>query len=52
MTKKAVGTITIDNEKNDDWIRSLPGYADEVAIIEAAAKPKKGRAKITKKKKS
>lgn len=51
MTKKTVGTITIDNERNDDWIRSLSGYADEVEIIEAAAKPKKLRLKVTKKKK-
>jgi len=30
-------TITINSEENDDWIRSLPGYADEVEITKAAA---------------
>jgi len=37
MKKKAVvGTITIDSEENDDWMKSLPGYADEVEIVETA----------------
>lgn len=29
-------TIVIDNEENDDWIRSLPGYKDEAEIIASA----------------
>jgi hypothetical protein len=29
-------TITIDTEENDDWMKALPGYQDEVAITEAA----------------
>ncbi len=30
-------TIVIDSEQNDDWMKSLPGYQDEVAIHEALA---------------
>lgn len=30
-------TITIDSEENDDWIKSLPGHQDEVAIHEQLA---------------
>lgn len=31
-------TIVIDSEKNDDWMKSLPGYKDEVKIHEELAK--------------
>lgn len=51
MKKKTVGTITIDNEYNDDWMKSLPGYQNEVEITESALREEKPTIKITKKKK-
>jgi len=36
--RKPTSTIVIDSEENDDWMKSLPGYQDEVAIHEALAK--------------
>jgi len=53
MTEKAVGTIVIDNELNDDWMKQLPGYQDEVAITEGLFKkePVKKKVKLTLKKK-
>lgn len=30
-------TITIDSEENDDWIKSLPGHQDEIAIHDLVA---------------
>lgn len=35
---KPVGVIVIDTEENDDWMKSLPGYADEVKIHQELAK--------------
>ena len=37
-------TIVIDSEEVDDWMKSLPGYKDEVKLHEQLAeqlKPKK-----------
>lgn len=31
-----VDTITIDNELNDDWMKTLPGYKGEIELIEQA----------------
>ena len=36
--RKPTGTIVIDSEENDDWMKSLPGYQDEVKIHEQLAK--------------
>ena len=33
---KKLPVVVIDNERNDDWMKALPGYADEVAITESA----------------
>ena len=33
---KKLPEIVINSERNDDWMKSLPGYQDEVAITEAA----------------
>lgn len=30
-------TIVIDTEENDDWMKSLPGYKDDLAIHEKLA---------------
>ncbi len=30
--------IVIDDEKNDDWMKSLPGYQNEVALHDELAK--------------
>lgn len=40
MTKK---TVVIDNELNDDWMKSLPGYKDEIRLHEKLANEKKGK---------
>lgn len=45
MAKKEK-TVRIDGDRNADWIKSLPGHKDEVAIHDALAK------KLKKKKKS
>lgn len=37
MAKTVVDAITIEDEHNDDWMKTLPGYADEVAIHEQLA---------------
>lgn len=41
MTKKPVGTITIDTEENDDWLKGLPQAKGEVAISRNALKSRK-----------
>jgi hypothetical protein len=40
MAKTAV--IVIEDEKNDDWMKSLPGYQDEVKIHESLKFDKPG----------
>lgn len=42
---ETVGKIIIDTVENDDWMKTLPGYQNEVAIHEELA------AKLGKKKK-
>lgn len=34
---KPVGTVVIDNERNDDWMKTLPGYRNEVELHEQLA---------------
>jgi len=41
MTKRPV--LIINSEENDDWMKTLPGYKDEVEIIESLAKKKKAK---------
>lgn len=31
---KSTTTITINSEEEDDWMKSLPGYKDEVRLHE------------------
>lgn len=31
-------TIVIDTEENDDWMKSLPGYKDEIRLHEELGK--------------
>lgn len=50
-----VRTIVIDSEENDDWMKTLPGYQDEVRIHEELARKyaqrnKKKVVKVSKKK--
>ena len=35
-----IDMIVINTEENDDWMKSLPGYQDEVEITENALKPR------------
>jgi len=37
MADKPKKVIVIDTVENDDWMKSLPGYKDEVAIHEKLA---------------
>ena len=37
-TDEDLPVITIDSVENDDWMKSLPGYKNEVAIHEELAK--------------
>lgn len=39
-------TIVIDDEANDDWMKTLPGYENEMEIIDAVVHPKKERAVV------
>lgn len=32
MANKSRITIVINNEANDDWMKSLPGYKDELQL--------------------
>jgi len=41
MTKRPV--LIINSEENDDWMKALPGYKDEVEILESLAKKKKAK---------
>ena len=51
MAKKPQNVIVIDTVENDDWMKSLPGYKDEVAIHEKLAeKYAKDKKKSTEKK--
>ena len=43
MTKKR-RVIKNDSERNDDWMKTLPGYQDEIAIHEELAR-KRGDSK-------
>jgi len=38
--KDPVGTVTINSVENDDWMKSLPGYEDEIELHEALSKDK------------
>jgi len=38
VTKEESEGIVIDNESSDDWMKSLPGYASEIAIHEELAR--------------
>jgi len=40
-------TLIINSEENDDWMKTLPGYKDEVKIHESLAKNKKKKVKLT-----
>jgi len=31
-------TLTINTEENDDWMKALPGYKNEVKLIEQVGK--------------
>ena len=31
-------TLTINSEENDDWMKALPGYKNEVKLIEQVGK--------------
>lgn len=42
---QSVGTITIDTVENDDWMKTLPGYQDEVRIHEELAAKLGGKKK-------
>ena len=33
--KEKLKVITINTEQNDDWMKTLPGYKDEISIIES-----------------
>ena len=50
VSKKLPG-IVINSTLNDDWMKSLPGYKNEVAITEAAlgGTPNKKKVKVVKK---
>ena len=57
MAEKPKKVIVIDTVENDDWMKSLPGYKDEVAIHEKLAEKyakdkKKATADSGKKKKA
>jgi len=41
MTKRPV--LIINSEENDDWMKTLPGYKDEIEIIESLTKKKKAK---------
>lgn len=36
--KDPVGTLVINTVENDDWMKTLPGYSDEIAIHESLSK--------------
>ena len=36
--QEPVGTVVIDTVENDDWMKALPGYQNEVALHEQLAK--------------
>jgi len=42
---QSVGTIVIDTVENDDWMKTLPGYQDEVKIHEELAAKLGGKKK-------
>lgn len=47
-------SITIDTDENDDWMKTLPGYKDEIAIheeLERQHKARQNKAKATIRKK-
>lgn len=44
MKRKPVGTVVIDTVENDDWMKSLPGYKNEIALHEQLA----GRGTVSK----
>ena len=39
-------TITIDSEAADDWMKSLPGYKDEIKLSDELAAKLKAKALI------
>jgi len=47
--KEELETIANDTEENDDWMKTLSGYKDEVAIHEGLKKKLTGRVKTVKK---
>jgi hypothetical protein len=47
ITRKKITGIVINTDENDDWMKSLPGYKDEIAIIESVKKPRKLLGKLT-----
>jgi len=48
--KESENTIVIDNEEDDDWMKSLPGYQDEANIHEELANKPNGKPKLRLKK--
>lgn len=43
-------TLTIDTEENDDWMKQLPGYKDELTIHKKLSKKSKKSKKVSVKK--